>query len=261
MRRPRNISRQLFGLTLTLIGLMSWNTLPLDLSGRVVEAVTRTSLTTPPVQSASTAVANGRIAFVSVDGRSVSSAEIYTMNPDGSDRRRLTFDPAHDGNPAWSPDGTKIAFVRLSGPNNHGEIFVMNADGSDQRRLTQSGRNDHSPTWSPDGTKIAFSNFTFSGGNLYVMNADGSDQRTIFGNGFHHPAWSPDGLKLVGNSGYDGLVLINIDGSNLTHITQPPQQFDPATYFADFEPAWSPDGSKIVFTRYLDCCVLNDPTQ
>ena len=85
------------------------------------------------------------------------------------------------------------------------------------------------------------------------MNADGSDQRAIFQGAFNFPAWSPDGSKLVGSIGYDGLVLLDIDGGNLTRVTQPPTPFDPATYFADMDPAWSPDGSKIVFPRFVDC--------
>ena len=260
MRSQRNTSRQLFGLTLTLIGLMSWNILPLHLSGRVVEAATHTGLTVESLQSALTSIANGRIAFVSRERGPVNNADIYTMNPDGSDRRRLTFDSRQDSDPAWSSDGTKIAFAKFAIPGNpsSSQIYVMNADGSDQRQLTELRENRFytHPTWSPDGTKIAFQNSignSSGGGGVIVMNADGSDQRNIFQGVFFNPAWSPNGLKLVGNRGYDGLVLINIDGSNLTHITQPPQPFDPATYFADFDPDWSPDGSKIVFTRYVNC--------
>lgn len=79
------------------------------------------------------------------------------MNPDGSDRKQLTFSQEHESEPAWSPDGTKIAFasLHLTGNGGYSEIFVMNPDGSDQRRLTES-KYDRSPTWSPDGTKIAF---------------------------------------------------------------------------------------------------------
>ena len=235
---------------------MNLNALPLNLSGCVAEAATHTSLTEPPAQSASTALANGRIVFVSRANGSGTNFDIYTINADGSNRQQLTSDPADDFEPVWSRDGTKIVFVRDNSSSRG--IYVMNADGSDQRRLTAPAANNfhYSPSWSPDGTKIAFASFfAFDNGNVIVMNADGSDQRTITGGGFLNPSWSPDGLKIAGNFGYDGLVLINIDGSNFTHITQPPQPFDPATYFADFEPAWSPDGSKIVFSRYVDCDV------
>ena len=131
IREPRSIAR-LFSLTLILTGLITWNTQPVHSSGRAVRAAARSSLTRQTEGAASAAVANGKIAFVSDrDG----NAEIYTMNPDGSDPNRLTFDPRRDFNPAWSPDGKRIAFVRfriLSGGPPSGEIYVMNADGSNQ---------------------------------------------------------------------------------------------------------------------------------
>jgi TolB protein len=65
------------------------------------------------------------------------------MNADGSGQRNLTRSPAYDGNPAWSPDGRKIAFGRA------GEVYVMNADGSGQRNLTRSPWNESSAAWSP----------------------------------------------------------------------------------------------------------------
>jgi hypothetical protein len=72
--------------------------------------------------------------------------------------------------PAWSPDGTRIAFDRDF------NLYVMNADGSGEVRLAD-GRE---PAWSPDGTKIAFSALTQdSFGSIYVMNADGTDQRKV----------------------------------------------------------------------------------
>ena len=70
------------------------------------------------------------------------NSEIYVMNADGSGQRNLTRDPAQDGDPAWSPDGRKIAFV--SNRDGHYEVYVMNADGSGQRSLTArtaEGRN------------------------------------------------------------------------------------------------------------------------
>ena len=107
-------------------------------------------------QTVSRVVLNGRVAVVSSADYGTQS-DIYTMNPDGSDRKQLTFSQEHESEPAWSPDGTKIAFasLHLTGNGGYSEIFVMNPDGSDQRRLTES-KYDRSPTWSPDGTKIAF---------------------------------------------------------------------------------------------------------
>jgi Tol biopolymer transport system component len=253
MRKPKNIAR-LFSLTLTLAGLMSWNTLPIHSSGRAVCAATRASLTRRTEGSASAAVANGKIAFVSDrDG----NAEIYTMNPDGSDLKRLTFDPGADSSPAWSPDGLRIVFGRSNFHegqgrfDGRGEIHVMNADGSNQTRLTTS-RNDNFPAWSPDGTKIAFSQDLFSShshSGIYVMNADGSDQRIV--NAGYEPSWSPDGLKLAfmdDSARY--IYSSNADGSSLTQITLTPfaNVFD-----LDFAPAWSPDGASIAFTRFLSC--------
>ena len=108
MKSQRNIARQLFGLTLTLIALMSWNTLPIHFPERTVQAANRARATEPTGQTVSRAAANGRIAFVSSEGGA--RADIYSMNPDGSNVQRLTNNPAYDQGPKWSPDGTKIAF-------------------------------------------------------------------------------------------------------------------------------------------------------
>ena len=75
------------------------------------------------------------------------SREIYVMNADGTNPRRLTHNSESDGNPSWSPDGAKIAFH--SKRDGNGEIYVMNADGTNPRRLTNNSVSDDSPSWSP----------------------------------------------------------------------------------------------------------------
>jgi len=112
--------------------------------------------------------------------RSKADSEIYVMNADGSGTRRLTHNVGYDGEPAWSPDGRKIAFQssRRVG-DSKAEIYVMNADGSGKRNLTRNPANDGSPSWSPDGRRIAFVSDRDGRPEAHVMNADGSGQRSL----------------------------------------------------------------------------------
>jgi Tol biopolymer transport system component len=123
-----------------------------------------------------------RIAFVRKvrtrpSGPDYGNREIYVMNADGSGSRRLTHNAAYDAEPAWSPDGRKIAF--RSARNGNTEIYVMNADGSGKRNLTRHPARDGSPSWSPDGRRIAFVSDRDGRLEAHVMNADGSGQRSL----------------------------------------------------------------------------------
>ena len=118
--------------------------------------------------------------------------DIWTMDVDGSARTRLTTDPAEDFDPAWSPDGSRIAF--RSHRDGNEEVYVMAADGSGQRNLSQHPRSDYSPAWSPDGATIAFASDRDGDPNeIYVMDADGSNQVRVTDNpGIdEYPTWSP----------------------------------------------------------------------
>ncbi len=132
--------------------------------------------------------------------------EIYVMNADGSDPIQLTSNNVQDFSPAWSPDGTKIAYSttlsHLSAEYNP-DIYVMNYDGSNPIRLTSDRTHEWGPSWSPDGSKIAYTScLAKSEANIcdiYIMNADGSEQTrlTELHSFIVGPVWSPSLQKAI----------------------------------------------------------------
>lgn len=178
-------------------------------------------------------------------------AQIYVMNADGSDQRRLTRNATQDLYPAWSPDGRQIAFMRRCWHSNDKydtdqEIFVMNSDGSEQRNLTRRRLwDDESSAWSRDGTKIAFVSGLEYG--IFVINADGSGQRVLARNA-ESLTWSPDGKRIAFVRGlpseHVAIYVMKNDGSGQKRLTD--------ARVGSFDPAWSPDGSKIAFTSERD---------
>jgi TolB protein len=103
--------------------------------------------------------------------------QIYLMNTDGSEIRRLTFHPDNDRSPSFSPDGGQILFV--SDRDGNDEIYLTNADGSEPRNLTHSQNDDYSPSWSSDGTRIAFVSEHTGNPNIFVMTADGTQSASL----------------------------------------------------------------------------------
>lgn len=181
----------------------------------------------------------GQIAFYSLrNGR----ADIYVVNADGSDPRRLTDGSAGGKCPAFSPDGGTIAFQRGDGGNE--DIYLMNADGTGVRRLTESPANERHAAWSPDGSRIAFQSDRDGNRDIYIMAADGSDWLRVTDDPARDmwPSWSPDGGQIAFNSYRDGnweIYIINADGTDERRVTSSERW--------ELFPAWSPDGERIAF--------------
>lgn len=122
--------------------------------------------------------------------------QLYTININGKNLKRITNLPALRGRSDWSPDGQKI--VTYSGEAWHREVYIMNADGSNLQQLSPTGGNAQGPSFSPDGKWVAFTAYYDNYGDdhgceIYISRLDGSDLRRLTNNDYcdYQPRWGP----------------------------------------------------------------------
>lgn len=170
--------------------------------------------------SAPAAQAPTNLAFTGSDG-------VYVV---GGGRPRLLAPRAAD--PAWSPDGRRLAYV-APGLGGAADLFVVDADGTNRGRLTWTdGVDESSPSWSPDGKRLVIER----GGEIVTLRADGAGERALAAG--MQPTWSPGGHRIVFSDG-DDLYIASVKGGAPRRLVSTPG-FETA-------PAWSPDGRLIAF--------------
>ena len=190
-----------------------------------------------------------RIAFQRFVRGSVTA--LYVVNRDGTGLKRLVANIGGQGgrwpqlDVAWSPDGSRLAFIIYRVPPGGSGIGVVGADGRGLKRLTRG--DDETPTWSPDGRRITFARFTGDTYQLVSVSSNGGAERVlpIGVDNTQFPTCSPDGLRIAFQAGgvlprsWD-IYVANADGTGATNLTRsdaPDDQY----------PQWSPDSRGIVF--------------
>jgi Tol biopolymer transport system component len=200
-----------------------------------------------------TEITGDEIVFSS--GKGTTYAELYLVNDDGSNVRQLTFNNYEDNNPAFSKDKKKIAFHRITKPEDFStyEIYMMDLETGQERRLTNNNYLDGHPDWSPDGKKVVFARIISDAADLYVIDLASGEETRLTNTPYEEndPEWSPDGTKIAFKStartnqtGREEIYVMDADGSNIRRLTET------TGWESDHDPSWSSDSKYVYFERF-----------
>lgn len=175
--------------------------------------------------------------------------QIYTVTATGKHRRPLTRSRRFSSyDPAYSPSGRRIAFVR---DFRQSDLWTMNADGTHRRPLTSTAAVDEiEPAWSPDGKELAFAVDRPSAQHgIWIVGADGRNRKQLTTGDDVRPSWSPDGAEIAferlnqspSTGAFTEIDIVPAAGGPTMTLTN-----DPGSN--DLSPSWSPEGGKILFS-------------
>lgn len=173
---------------------------------------------------------------------------LYTITADGKGEKALIAGTSKSFDPAWAPNGKKIAYVSTIGDSDL--LFIANGDGTQPQAIFQAvGKHISTPSWSPDGSRLAFASDNTGNNEIYTIKTNGSEVTQITNNKKYDnldPAWSPDGTQLAcaidvtGKKAYYQIYLLDL-------VNKTPPKRLTESQGRSYNPSWSPDGKQIAF--------------
>jgi len=174
--------------------------------------------------------------------------EVYLMDYDGHDQRRLTAHQSISMSPSWSGRGESVAYVSFVGGKGPA-LYLADVASGRKSPLVTDGSLNASPSFSPDGRRIAFARAIGSNIEVFVCDRDGSNVRRLTNSGGidTNPAWSPSGQEIAFTSSRSGtpqIYVMDSEGANLRRVTFEGEYNDGAS--------WSPDGTRLAYATRVE---------
>lgn len=187
---------------------------------------------------------SGRIAYITSTGDSKKTYTLQVADADGFNPQTIASSPEPLMSPAWSPDGSKVAYVSFE--NKSSQVYIQTLATGERQMVSGSRGINGAPSWSPDGTRLALTLSKDGNPDIYVLDVAGRKLRRLTNNSAidTEASWSPDGQHIVFTSDRGGkpqLYLVSSSGGGEQRLT-----FD-GTYNA--RGVFSPDGKMIALVH------------
>ncbi len=226
------------------LGLLLWyRDIPRTLPGET-RFIVVTATPGPPAAPSPTPTPVGSGGAVVFAMRHNGNSDLYLLPQNDGRLLRLTYNPAEDRDPAWSPDGRWLAFA--SNRTHNWDLYLMDMHSGTVLRLTRDPTFEAGPAWSPDSQWLAYESYAEGNLNIHIINVDGEQtyQLTHDPAPDFSPAWSPDGRHITFTSLREGnrdIHLISLDGGTLVNLTNTPEQNEDNA-------SWSHDGTHLAYS-------------